>query len=197
MNCLASMANFRLHENHGCKLPVSLDLIAVGLRQLKPSSEVSPMQLGNCVTAVFTSIPNQFETTDDHDEVRARFWSMAREQSSALEDRVKNDMTKFARSRATASLDDFNGLMFHLSISNIGVVDLKGYGCFENDEFYIENMFTTVTNSISNDKFLCVLYFTTIGDRLFCSLGTNSFFFDPIVADEFVDIFKKLIDFVI
>lgn len=170
------------------------------LRQLRPAGELSSVQLGNCISALFTAIPNKFENINEDEELRARFWSIAREQSSSLEERVRNDTSKFAR----IDLDTFEemkkhrtGLVYHVNVSNIGVVDLNAYECFQSGEFRVENMFTTVNNSNTIENYLVVLYFNTIADKLMCSIGTNGYFFDPIVADEFIDLLKRLFDFVI
>lgn len=96
-------------------------------------------------------------------------------------------------------LQDLSGLMSHLTISNIGVVDLSGYECFRDGTggFRVENMFTTVTSSPTMDKILTACFFTTIGGQLCCGLGNNSFYFDPQVADQFVKYFLEILNCVI
>lgn len=181
---------------------MGVNFVIASLRQLRPPSEVPPMQLGNCISVLPTIVPNKFENAND-DEVRARFWSMAREQSNSLEDRVKNDMSKFVKPDSFSSADFeemkklMTGLMYHVNVSNIGVVDLTPYECFSSKEFIVENMFTTVNNSKTIDNYLVVMYFNTIADKLMCSIGTNAYFFDPVIADEFLDLYKRFFDFVL
>lgn len=197
LNVLAGVANFRLFHKHKTHTPYTLDTVPISLRQYRP--DLDPLQLGNCVGGLVTVIVNGFENPCDDDEIRAKFWSIAREQSDSLVERVRNDYSKFFRSNSV-SIDVFPGLFFHFSISNVGVVDLDKYECFGKENptgFRIENMFATIKCRESIDKFLAMIFVCTVGESLCCCLGTNTFFFDPVVADEFVRIFNETLLLVI
>lgn len=181
------MANFQLHKNHNSRLETSVNLVAVGLRQLRSPFELDPLQIGNCIGTLVTPILNPPDIS--------HFWSTARDLSASLDHRVRNDYSKFFKTDETITLDMLKGLMFHLSISNIGIVDTSKYECFSSvNNFVIENMFTCVKSLPSADKFLCVVFLCTVGDKLCCSIGYNSYFFAPDLAREFADIFKDIFD---
>lgn len=190
LNVLSAFTIFELYKTRGYKLDKCYDFVAVSLRQLRPPNEIGPMQLANCVGALITVIPN---TDEEENGIGSRFWPLAREQSASLDARVHTDLTKFFRPR-TFSLSDVNGMLFHVSVSNIGVVDLDSYECFSPTGFAIDNMFTTVNISHSLDKILTGLFFCTLGNKLYGSLGYNSFYFDPKAAREFTLRFPKLLE---
>lgn len=183
------MANFQLHQDHNSRLEVSVNLVAVGLRQLRSPSELNPLQIGNCIGTLVTPIQNPPDL--------AHFWSTACDLSASLDHRVRNDYSKFLKTDDTTTPEMLKGLMFHLSISNIGIVDTsKSYECFSSsaNDFVIENMFTCVKSLAHADKFLCVVFLCTVGDKLCCSLGYNSYFFSPDLAREFANIFQNKLD---
>lgn len=180
------MANFKLHENHNSRLETSVNMVAVGLRQLRSPAELDPLQLGNCIGSLSTPIQNNADI--------ANFWSLARDLSASLDDRVRNDYNKFFKMDSSFSLDMFKELMLHLTISNVGIVDISSYECFSSGDFVIENMFTCVNSFKSIDKFLCVVFLCTVDGKLCCSLGYNSFFLSPDMAREFADVFQEILN---
>lgn len=202
LNVLAAFAIFRLYHNHNARLPVSYNVIPVSFRNFRPACDIGPLQIGHCTGPLMTLVPNPLSNPNDDSELSTKFWPLAREQSVSLETRAKNDYSKF-RQRVSLRLEDVRGLECHLSISNIGVIDLSSYECFRDDNnnnengFHVENMFTTVTSFPILDKFLTAIFFTTIGDQLCCALGNNSFYFDPQVAQQFVDYFRNILDCII
>lgn len=187
------MANFKLHENHNSRLETSVNMVAVGLRQLRSPAELDPFQLGNCIGSLATPIQNNADFSN--------FWSLARDLSTSLDDRVRNDYSKFFKVDASFSLDMFKELMLHMTVSNVGIVDISSYECFSSSsssstarDFVIEDMFTCVNSFPSSDKFLCVVFLCTVDGKLCCSLGYNSYFLSPELAREFADVFQEILN---
>lgn len=204
LNMLQAITIFRLYENHNLKLKKFINCVPVSLRPLRPA-EVGTYQLGNCVGGLITFIDNQFrsggeDSTKNVDEeiVRAKFWQLTREISASLEERVKNDVTKFL-ARDVPLEHDEDQLLGHMSLSNMGIFDDSSFGCFvkKNGPFRVENMFTSCNYSGEKEILLMGSYFCTVGDKLCCSLASNSYAFDPQLVDEFLKLFLQFVDLVL
>lgn len=197
LNLLQAITLFRLYESHGCKLDYFFNYIPVSLRQFADSdSSINSFQLGNCVGGLNTAIANELTNVNDNAELKSKFWPLAQHQSVLLEDRAKNDLCKFLPPRFPENMNSTQ-LFGHMSLSNVGVIDLSSYECFGNGSFRVENMYAVCNYKHPCDKFLMASFFCTVGQKLCCSLASDSFFFDHELADQFVDIFKQTLQLVV
>lgn len=196
LNVIVAFTTFRLYHNHSTKLDLCLNGLAVSYRQLRPSTVIDPFQLGYSAGPLMVPFPNELTDPNDDSEVRTKFWPQARKQSADLDDRVRTDFSKFMRV-GLAKLEDFNGLYFHSSISNIGLVDLGAYECFKDKDFQVENMFTSASCLESMDTNLGIVFFSTVGSNMCCTFNYNSFYVDPKLVDEFIRIFHQILYLVI
>lgn len=188
LNTATEMAVRRLYKQHGSQLDYFFNCNAVNLRQFRSPDELGNIQLGYCVGALVSIVPDtSLLDPGDDSEVRARFWSTARESARVFDERVRGDLQKFVNPQFVEFAD--RQLLIHVGLSNIGVLDP-----FHDDSFRIENLYFICNYPGGFDKILTEMIVCTVDGKLCCALSNNGYFFGPQLTDEFRDHFRRIID---
>lgn len=193
LNTIAWIAIFRLYKRHNSHLDEILAWIAVSLSRFRPEIENNKYMLAYCVGAFFVTFSNTFENVLDDSEVLRKFWPLARENDEILSDKVENDMEKFGMKLKTPFIGD--EMAIHIGLSNAGRIDAN---CLKGGMFSIENVFIKGCIPQTNVRNLFYNLVSSIDNKICWAIASNSYFFDHILVDEFIDLFNefllKLID---
>lgn len=180
----------RLYKRHQSKLEEAAFWVPISLRPYRPEEIINDYMLGYCVGALFVTFKDEFDDIESDSEIAGKFWPLARKNDSILTDLVKTSYEKFAF-KVRQFEDPEREIGNHTGVSNIGIIDVKPFS--ENDIFQLEDFYLW-SYFFKNFHFFLLLNFVgTLENKVFWTVGFNSYFMDPLLIDEFIGLCKDML----